>query len=189
MFPKEAERLASKLGKMSAKKISKLMNLSPALGELNFDRYQEWAYPFIEEKVYPAVMMFNGEAYRGLDAQSLDINGLDYLQNNLRILSGLYGLIKPLDSIAPYRLEMGTKFQVTPKIKNLYQYWGTKLSDHINQELKEDDGVLVNLASSEYFKALNPKAIKGRVITCSFKENKGGDYKMIMVFAKMREVL
>lgn len=181
-FLSEANSLVAKLKKFSAKKIGKLMDLSPELADLNAQRYQQWE-PVTELKgsgVHVAAA-FNGEAYRGLDAITLTKSELEVAQSKLRILSGLYGVLKPMDVICPYRLEMGTSWAVTPTKKNLYQFWGNKVVDALNAEEQE---VIVNVASSEYFKVLPQKKIKARVITAVFKEFKNGEYKVIMVFAK-----
>ncbi len=181
-FLEDSAYLASKLKKMSAKKIGKLMHLSPELSDLNYERYQEWNDSTTEkEGTAKAIAAFNGEVYRGLDAESLSAQELKRSQDKIRILSGLYGILKPLDVIYPYRLEMGTKWAVTPKQKNLYAFWGNKLASFINEE---ESDVIINLASTEYFKAVSPKDLKARVITPVFKEFKNGEYKTIMVFAK-----
>ena len=160
------------------------MSISSELSQLNYERYQSWSLPFTKENSNHALAVFTGEVYRGINAADFSEKELSLAQNKLRIISGLYGLLKPKDLIQPYRLEMGTRFAVTPKTKNLYQFWGSKITDALNEELAEDDGVLINLASNEYFKAIKSKDIKGRIITCSFKDAKNGEYKMIMTFAK-----
>ncbi len=182
VFLDEASGLMSKLSKFSAKKIAKMMSLSTDLAELNFDRNQQWK-PATELNgaFAQAGAVFNGEVYRGLDAPSMNKEQLKRAQENIRILSGLYGVLKPLDVISPYRLEMGTKWAVTPAKKNLYQFWGKKIANYLNEEEKD---VIVNLASSEYFKAADAKSLKARVITPSFKEFKNGEYKVLMVYAK-----
>lgn len=183
-FKKETENLANKLGKMSAKKIEALMHISKDLAELNYNRYQGFNLTnHVTDTNKQAAAIFTGEVFRGLDFNSLNNSAQQKAQEQLRILSGLYGILKPFDLIHPYRLEMGTKWTVTPKTKNLYQFWGSKIADFLNEEMSEDD-VLVNLASNEYFKAIDKKALKPRVITPHFKENKNGTYKAIMTFAK-----
>lgn len=183
-FKKETESLAKKLGKMSVKKIETLMHISKDLAELNYNRYQEFKLTdHITETNKQAATIFTGEVFRGLDFNSLDPSARKEAQEKLRILSGLYGILKPNDLIHPYRLEMGTKWAITPKTKNLYQFWGSKIADFLNAEMLEDE-VLVNLASNEYFKAIDKKTIKARIITPHFKENKNGTYKAIMTFAK-----
>lgn len=180
----ESVKLINKLRKLSQKKIGTLMHISPSLADLNYERFQNWEIPFTAENSKPALYVFTGEAYRGMDAKSFSKDDVLASQNYLRILSGLYGLLKPLDLMQSYRLEMGTKFSVTPTTKDLYAFWGNKITQELNKELAEDDGVLVNLASNEYFKAINTKQLKSRVITCSFKDEKDGAYKVIGVYAK-----
>lgn len=182
IFMDEAEYLVNKLKKFSSKKIKDMMHVSDDIAQLNFERYQNWDPTFaLNNDKKQAIAAFNGEAYRGFDAGSLSEEQLEKAQDKVRILSGLYGILKPLDVLNPYRLEMGTKWSVTPKKKNLYQFWGDKLCDALN---KEEQDVIINVASNEYFKAVNPKKLKARVITPVFKEFKGGEYKVIMVFAK-----
>jgi len=182
-FINEAEGLVKKLKKFSSKKIGGMMHLSKDLSDLNYQRYQNWEkVDAISEETGQVSAIFNGEVYKGLDALSFNENELIIAQDKIRILSGLYGVLKPMDIVYPYRLEMGTKWAVTPSKTNLYKFWGTQLADFLNKE--NPDGVLVNLASTEYFKAIDKKTIKGRIITPSFKEFKNGDYKVVMVYAK-----
>jgi len=182
-FLAEAERLNKLLKKKSAKSLSKLMNISADLGQLNYERNQEWSLPFTEKNARPAIYAFSGDVYRGLDAYSIEVEKMEYVQDTVRIISGLYGLLKPLDLIQPYRLEMGTKFPVG-KNKNLYEFWKKKITQTLNDELKEGD-FLLNLASNEYFKAIDTKMLKVPVVTASFKDFKNGEYKTIMTFAKL----
>jgi cytoplasmic iron level regulating protein YaaA (DUF328/UPF0246 family) len=180
-FLKESEQLVNKLKKFSVKKLESTMHISRDLAELNVERFSNWTLPLERtETIVPAAFAFNGEVYRGLDIQSLSEEELKNVQSTIRILSGMYGILKPLDLMYPYRLEMGTKWQITPKQKNLYQFWGSKLSKFLNAEMEKDE-VLVNLASSEYFKAIDRKA---KVITPVFKEFKNGEYKIVMMYAK-----
>ena len=181
-FLAEAERLNKELKKKSAKSLSKLMSISANLGQLNFERNQEWQVPFTPENARPAVFAFAGDVYLGLDAYSLSEDKIDLLQERLRILSGMYGLLKPLDLMQPYRLEMGTDLKIASK-KNLYQFWGDKITLALNEEL-EDDELFVNLASNEYFKAVNPKKLKVPIISPVFKDFKNGKLKIISFFAK-----
>ncbi|MCC1484050.1 peroxide stress protein YaaA [Winogradskyella immobilis] len=181
-FLKDSERINKLLKKKSAKGLSKLMSISDALGQLNYERNQEWALPFSSDNARQAAFAFSGDVYRGLDAYTIPKDKLEKLQDSVRILSGLYGLLKPLDLIQPYRLEMGTKFPVGVK-KNLYEFWKTKLTAQLNDEL-EDGELFLNLASNEYFKAIDKKALKVPVITANFKDFKNGEYKMISFFAK-----
>ncbi len=182
-FLSEAERLNKLLKKKSAKSLSKLMGISDNLGRLNYERNQEWALPFTSENARQAVYAFNGDVYRGLDVYSLPEKKMDRLQNTLRIISGLYGILKPLDLIQPYRLEMGTKFPVGVK-KNLYEFWKQKITKALNEEIGEGE-LFVNLASNEYFKAIDTKALKTEIVTPVFKDLKNGEYKTIMTFAKL----
>jgi len=181
-FQKEAERLNRLLKKKSARSLSKLMNISPALGQLNYERNQEWQFPFPTDKSRQAAYAFNGDVYRGLNVYELPKGKIDQLQNTVRIISGLYGLLKPLDVIMPYRLEMGSRLPVG-KNKNLYAFWKKKVTQALNDEL-EDDEVFLNLASNEYFKAIDSKALKVPIYNVQFKEFKEGKFVMIGFFAK-----
>lgn len=175
-------RLAKALKKMSSKKIGALMNLSFDLAQLNYDRYQNFQENQNETISKPAAFLFNGEAYTGLNIESYNENELQIANEKLRILSGLYGVLKPLDFIQPYRLEMGTKLSLG-RHKNLYEFWNKDINKQLSNEMKTSD-VVVNLASSEYFKAAHLKDFKQRIITPVFKDFKNGSYKTIMVFAK-----
>ncbi|HLT33324.1 MAG TPA: peroxide stress protein YaaA [Aquaticitalea sp.] len=182
-FLSQSERLNKLLKKKSAKSLSKLMSISPALGQLNYERNQEWTLPFTNENARPAMYAFSGDVYRGLDAYTIPKEKIGQVQDKVRILSGLYGLLKPLDLIQPYRLEMGTKIAVG-KHKNLYEFWKKDIVKALNDELKEDE-LFLNLASNEYFKAIDTKALKVPVINIDFKELKNGEYKIIAIFAKL----
>ena len=182
-FLKEAEKLSSILKKKSANSISKLMHVSDNLGQLNFERNQAWSLPFTLENAKQAIYAFSGDVFRGLDVLSLSSNKVPQLQDKLRILSGQYGLLKPLDLMQAYRLEMGTKLKVGSK-DNLYQFWGSAITHSLNEELSEDE-LFVNLASTEYFKAIKPKELKTKIITPVFKDYKDGKLKMIGFFAKL----
>ncbi|HIP31207.1 MAG TPA: peroxide stress protein YaaA [Crocinitomicaceae bacterium] len=182
-FIDEADYLIKKLKKKSSKSIGEMMHLSKDLSDLNYQRYQDWKPDFKPSKNTCYVSSaFDGEVYRGLDASSFTAKEIIIAQEKIRILSGLYGILKPLDLIHPYRLEMGTRWAVTPSKSNLYKFWGAKIATAINEENKE--GIIINLASTEYFKAVDKKVLKGRVITPSFKELKNGEYKVVMVYAK-----
>lgn len=187
IFEKERERLIKKLQKLSARQIGKLMHVSPDLADLNYHRFQQWPEELTVETAYPAALLFNGAAYLGLEFASMSADAKNRAQAQLRILSGLYGLLKPYDLIYPYRLEMGTAFKVTPKITNLYKFWDTKIKEELERELSEKgSNLIVNVASNEYAKAaqLN-KMTDVEVITPSFKDrNKKGEYKVNMHFAK-----
>jgi cytoplasmic iron level regulating protein YaaA (DUF328/UPF0246 family) len=182
-FLSEAERLNKILKKKSARSLKKLMGISENLAQQNYERNQQWALPFTKENSRQAVYAFSGDVYRGMDVYTLPKEKIGYMQDTLRIISGLYGILKPLDLIQPYRLEMGSKFPVGVK-KNLYEFWKKKITEKLNEELKEDE-VFVNLASNEYFKAIDTKSLKVPVITCTFKDFKNGEYKAIMTFAKL----
>ena len=181
-FLKQSERLNKLLKKKSAKSLSKLMSISDALGQLNYDRNQAWELPFTLENSRPAVYAFDGDVYKGLDAYTIPKDKIEKLQNTVRILSGLYGLLKPTDLIQSYRLEMGTKMPVGTK-KNLYEFWKKDITKALNEEL-EDDELFLNLASNEYFKAVDKKDLKVPVITANFKDFENGEYKIISFFAK-----
>lgn len=182
-FLNQAEELIEQLQKLEPFQIGDLMSISDKLSELNYQRFQDWSLPFAEN-AKQAAWLFKGDVYTGLDAYSLDDKQVDYLQNHLRILSGLYGLLKPCDMMLPYRLEMGTAFANT-KGKNLYEFWGSQITDSLNQQFAESgSNTLVNLASNEYFKAVKTKHLAGRVITPIFKDWKGGKYKIISFYAK-----
>ncbi len=161
-----------------------LMGISTKLAWLNFERYQQWKAPYIYKEALNAIYAFRGEVYNGLDIDSFSEEDVAYTQDHLRILSGLYGVLKPLDAILPYRLEMGTKLTVREH-KNLYQFWGDLITQTLNNDLKAfGENTLINLASEEYFKSINTKLLKANIITPVFKENKGGNYKVISIYAK-----
>lgn len=183
IFLSEAQQLNRLLKKKSVKALSELMHISPNLGQLNYERNQEWSPPFTAENARPAIYAFSGDVYRGIDAYSIPVSKLDILQHSVRIISGLYGLLKPLDLMQPYRLEMGTKLSVG-KSKNLYEFWRKKVTTALNEELEEGE-LFVNLASQEYFKAIDVKTLKVPVIHVDFKEFKNGQYKTIAIFAKL----
>lgn len=182
-FLNEAQRINGLLKKKSAKSLSKLMHISDALGQLNYERNQDWQLPFTKDNARQAIYAFDGDVYRGLDAYTIPKEKIEQLQDTVRIISGLYGLLKPLDLIQPYRLEMGTKFPVG-KSKNLYEFWSKQITKALNDELKDGE-LFLNLASNEYFKAIDTKALKVPVINIDFKEFKNGDYKTIGIFAKL----
>lgn len=181
-FANESKKLVNKLKKMSKSKLAELMKLSPQLTDLNYSRYKNWELPFTTSNAKQAGFVFTGEVYRGLDFETLPENKVLIAQEKLRILSGLYGILKPLDLIQPYRLEMGTKLIYNSKTENLYKFWDNKITDYLNKEL--NNGVLVNLASKEYFKVIKTKQLNGKIITCNFKDYKNGSYKTIMTYAK-----
>jgi cytoplasmic iron level regulating protein YaaA (DUF328/UPF0246 family) len=181
-FLAQAERLNKLIKKKSAKSLSKLMKISINLGQLNYKRNQEWSLPFTSDNARQAIYAFSGDVYRGLDAYTIKKNKLDKLQDTVRIISGLYGILKPLDLMQAYRLEMGTKFPVG-KNKNLYEFWRKQITQKLNEEL-QDDELFLNLASNEYFKAVDVKALNVPVVTAHFKDFKNGEFKIISFFAK-----
>lgn len=184
LFVEESTELISHLRKLSPKEISKLMSVSPAIADLNYERYMDWEPKFTKKKARPAAFVFDGEVYRGLAAKDMTDETLQYSQDHLLILSGLYGALRPLDLIHAYRLEMGTKFGVNGG-KHLYDFWGDKITDQVNKTLKKQkEKTLVNLASNEYFKSVDKKQINGEIITPNFKEEKDGQFKSLMVYAK-----
>ncbi len=184
LFTKQSAELIQLLREYSPQQIAELMELSDQLAGLNVARYQAWSPKFTAKNSRQAVLAFNGDVYDGLDARTLKPEDLAWAQEHVCILSGLYGVLRPLDWMQPYRLEMGTALQ-NPKGQNLYKFWGTQISDYLNERLQADKTpVVVNLASQEYFKAVDTKALKARVIECVFEDWKGGQYKVISFFAK-----
>ena len=180
----DTKKLAERLKKMSPQQLSKLMGISKDLGELNFNRYQNWSLPFSVENAKQAVLAFNGDVYQGLDAPSLSEEKLQLTQRRVRILSGLYGVLRPLDLIQPYRLEMGTKLKYY-KSESLYEFWNPQLSKKIKQAVAESGSdVLINLASNEYFKSIDTKVLKKEIITPEFRDLKDDKYVIISFFAK-----
>ena len=178
-----SEKLIKELRKCDSNKISKMMKLSDSLTSLNVERYKNFKTPFNLDNAKQAMFAFKGDTYVGLDAESLSKKEIDYAQKHLRILSGLYGLVNPLDLIQPYRLEMGTKFACGDS-KDLYGFWSEKITNQLNQALKKEK-LLINCASNEYFKSVNTKHLKDtKIITPSFKEKKNGEFKMVGLFAK-----
>ena len=183
-FVPQSTELIATLKKKTPQQISELMDLSEALAKLNVDRYKAWSPTFTEANARPAVLAFNGDVYEGLDAKSLKPKDLQWAQDHLAILSGLYGVLRPLDLMQAYRLEMGTALK-HGKTNNLYQFWGAHIAEHLNQQLSHSkEHVIVNLASQEYFKAVDRKALQARVIECVFQDFKNGQYKIISFFAK-----
>jgi len=180
----KAKKLAGILKGYNPTKLSELMGISTKLSWLNFERYQQWKSPYIYKDAFNAIYAFRGEVYNGLDIDSFSEEDVAYTKDHLRILSGLYGVLKPLDAILPYRLEMGTKLTVHEH-KNLYQFWGDLITQALNKDLKAfGENTLINLASEEYFKSINTKLLKANIITPIFKENKNDNYKIISIYAK-----
>jgi len=183
-FVAQSTELISTLKKKTPKQIAELMDLSEALSKLNVDRYKAWTPQFTDDNARPAVLAFNGDVYEGLDAKTLKSKDLQWAQDHLAILSGLYGVLRPLDLMQPYRLEMGTTLKHGKK-NNLYQFWGSQIADYLNQQLAgQKDPVIVNLASQEYFKSVDRKVLQARVVECVFQDFKNGQYKIISFFAK-----
>ena len=179
---KESKKVHAVLKQQSPAELSQLMSISDKLADLNWQRNKAWKTPFNPTNSRPAVYAFDGEVYNGLDAYSIPMEKLDLLQERLRILSGLYGVLKPLDLMQAYRLEMGTKLPIGES-KNLYDFWKTTVTTSLNKELKKGE-LFVNLASNEYFSVIDTKALKVPVITPDFKDYKDGKLKMISFFAK-----
>jgi cytoplasmic iron level regulating protein YaaA (DUF328/UPF0246 family) len=184
LFVPQSAQLIDLLKVQSPQQIAELMHLSDALAGLNAARYQAWRPKFTAKNAKQAVLAFNGDVYGGLDARSLAADDLAWLQAHVCILSGLYGVLRPLDRMQPYRLEMGTQL-ANPQGKDLYKFWGSQISNYLNTRLQQDlTPVVVNLASKEYFKAVDLKALKARVVDCVFEEYRGGQYKIISFMAK-----
>ena len=187
-FLSNTEILVEQLRQLSAQEISSLMKVSDKLGQLNASRYQTWQPNFDTTNAKQALIAFQGDVYQGMDVDSFNPEDFDFAQKHLRILSGLYGILRPLDLIQPYRLEMGTKLvhaKLHLSADTLYEFWGDKLTQAINKQLeKSDNKTIVNLASNEYFKAVKPKLLTGKIITPVFKDWKNGKYKIISIYAK-----
>jgi hypothetical protein len=183
-FPRHCAELIEVLRRKSPRQVGELMDISPALAELNVARFKAWSERFDEHNSRQAVLAFNGDVYDGLDARSLTPADLEWAQRHVRMLSGLYGVLRPLDRMQPYRLEMGTSLPVG-RSRNLYDYWRPVIAEHLNRELAADaTPVVVNLASQEYFRSVDLDRLKARVIECVFEDWKGGDWKVISFFAK-----
>ena len=179
-----SQQLVEVARQLSPAELSKLMKISDKLAGLNAARFSEWTPEISSENGRPAVLAFKGDVYTGLDAQTLDDSDFDYAQGHLRILSGLYGLLKPLDLMLPYRLEMGTKLANTHG-KDLYAFWGELITQKVNEALlAQEDDLIINLASNEYYKSVKAASLQGRVVTPVFKDLKNGQYKIISFYAK-----
>jgi hypothetical protein len=184
LFLDDSQVLIGQLQKMAPHDLSSLMSISDKLGELNYDRYQAWSRPFSLDNAKQALLAFKGDVYTGLNPEQFSQEDFAFAQSHLCILSGLYGALRPLDLIQPYRLEMGTRL-ANGRGANLYEFWGDKITDSINRAVKKSGSeVLINLASNEYFKAVKPHGLRCDVITPVFKENKGGKYKVVSFLAK-----
>ncbi|MFQ3245258.1 MAG: cytoplasmic iron level regulating protein YaaA (DUF328/UPF0246 family) [Arenicella sp.] len=180
----QSEQLIDILSTKSPTDIEKMMKISPKLAELNVERYHTWSRPFTKKNAKQALLAFKGDVYTGLEAQNFSDADFEYAQSHLRILSGLYGVLRPLDLMQAYRLEMGTKLE-NSEGKNLYDFWGSSITDNINKQLKViDSKALLNLASNEYFKSVKSQDVAGDIVTPIFKDWKNGHYKIISFYAK-----
>lgn len=183
-FLDQSQLLVDQLKALGPHELGSLMHLSDKLAALNFERYAEWRQPFAPDNAKQAVLAFRGDVYAGMDADSMDADTLEYAQQHLRILSGLYGVLRPLDLMQAYRLEMGTSLQ-NERGKDLYAFWGDIITDQLNSDLSGlESELVVNLASNEYFKSVKKKTLDGQLVTPAFKDWKNGQYKMISFFAK-----
>ena len=184
IFLDRSAELVDVLKQYSPEELGALMKLSPKLAELNVQRFHDWCLPFTRDNAKVAVLAFKGDVYTGLEADRLSADQLDFAQQHVRILSGLYGVLRPLDLIQPYRLEMGTKL-ANPEGRDLYTYWGNDITGALNRELEQQaQKVVVNLASNEYFGAVRAKQLNARLVTPVFKDEKNGKYKIISFYAK-----
>lgn len=180
----DSQLLINEAKKLDVKDVRELMDVSENIAILNVERFHTWHLPFTPENAKPALFAFKGDVYSGIQKDQYSDDDLAYAQDHLRILSGLYGALRPMDLIQPYRLEMKTKLK-NPRGENLYQFWGDRITEKLNEVLeKQQDKVLVNLASNEYFKAVKPKKLKGDLLNINFKETKGGKSRVIAIFAK-----
>jgi len=181
---KDSEILIKELKKIKHQSLKELMTVSDNIAKLNVERYKKFSTPFTSKNAKQAIFAFKGDVYSGLDLEQFTEDDYAYAQDHLRILSGLYGSLRPLDLIQPYRLEMKTKL-VNPRGDNLYQFWDTRITESINKELKKQQvPVLVNLASNEYFKSVKPKLLEGKLLNINFKETKDGKTRIVAIFAK-----
>jgi cytoplasmic iron level regulating protein YaaA (DUF328/UPF0246 family) len=183
-FTGHSEEIMDALRKLKPKQIADLLSINPSLAMLNFDRYAKWRLPFTPENAKQAILAFKGEVYHGLKAWNFNDNDFLYAQDHLRIISGLYGLLRPFDLMQPYRLEMGIKLKAAGAA-NLYQFWGDSITQKLNEALKPmERPVLINLASAEYFKSVNKKLLAAPIITPEFLDFKNGNYQAIVVYLK-----
>ncbi len=180
---KESEELISVLKKKKSKDLQKMMKVSEKIADLNVERFQTFATPFNKKNAKPSVLAFKGDVYTGFQADDMDNDDLTFAQTHIRILSGLYGVLKPMDLMQPYRLEMGTKLQVK-KAKNLYEFWDNKITQLINKDIKKAGEAIINLASKEYFHSVKKDELKGDLYTINFKEERNGVFKIISFSAK-----
>ena len=183
-FLEDSQELIDQLQHLKSAEVGKLMSVSEKISDLNVQRFNSWKTPFTVKNAKPAAMAFRGDVYQGLDADTLSSDDFDFAQSSVRILSGLYGILRPLDLIQPYRLEMGTRF-TNKRGSNLYKFWGDTLTQSLNQEITAGKhAAVVNLASNEYFKAVKAPQLQAPLITPAFRDWKNGEYKMISFFAK-----
>ncbi|MDG2171255.1 MAG: peroxide stress protein YaaA [Gammaproteobacteria bacterium] len=180
-YLENSKKIVSTLKTYSVSKLSKLMNISDKISSLNYERYIKWSLPFSRDNAHPALLLFQGDVYKGIEAESFEEEDFLFAQKSLRILSGLYGILKPFDLIQPYRLEMGTQLKIG-KYNDLYDFWRDNITNAINKDNNSD--YLINLASVEYFKSINQKNLKSKLINISFKEKRDGNYKIIGIYAK-----
>ena len=184
LFVKQAAQLIKVLKELSPQEVGELMDLSPALSKLNAERYAAWRPTFTQENARQAILAFNGDVYEGLDASSLKEKDLLWAQEHIAILSGLYGVLRPLDLMQPYRLEMGTRLE-NPRGKNLYEFWLEKTAPYLNERLADDkEPTIINLASEEYFKSVDLKVLNARVVQCVFQDGKNDAWKVVSFHAK-----
>ncbi len=180
----DSQLLINEAKKLNVEDVRELMEVSENISSLNVERFKNWSIPFNNKNAKPALFAFKGDVYSGIQKDKYDDNDLAYAQDHLRILSGLYGALRPMDLIQPYRLEMKTKLS-NPRGDNLYQFWGERITDKLNESLKnQEEKVLVNLASNEYFKSVKPKQLDGKLLNINFKETKDGKTRVIAIFAK-----
>ena len=180
-FLEDSKKIVNSLRKYSTDKLSKLMNISEKISLLNYERYIRWSLPFNKKNAHPALLLFQGDVYKGMEAERFEEEDFLFAQKSLRILSGLYGILKPFDLIQSYRLEMGTQLKIG-RYNDLYDFWGDSITNAINKDNNSD--YLINLASVEYFKSINQKNLKSKLINISFKEKRDGNYKIIGIYAK-----
>tara|TARA_B100001778_G_scaffold268369_1_gene229773 strand:+ start:525 stop:1283 length:759 start_codon:yes stop_codon:yes gene_type:complete len=180
-YLEDSKKIIKSLRKYSTDKLSKLMNISEKISLLNYERYIKWSLPFTKKNAHPALLLFQGDVYKGISVSDFKKEDFIYAQKSLRILSGLYGILKPLDLIQPYRLEMGTQIKIG-KHNDLYDFWGDEITKTINEDKNSD--YLINLASVEYFKSINKEKLNAKLINIIFKEKRNGSYKIIGINAK-----
>ena len=179
-----SKKLATILKQYKPSQLSQLMGISAKLSQLNYERFQQWKTPYNNKESINSIFAFRGEVFNGINIDDFSEKDLAYTQDHLRIISGLYGILRPMDAILPYRLEMGTKIKIG-NYTNLYQFWGNQITNTINKQLlNTNKSLLVNLASNEYFKSIDAKSIKANIITPVFKENKNGNFKVVSIYAK-----